>query len=798
MANTTLTQFSAGQSQYKINFDYLARPYVVVTLIDSNNTTNNKVLTVGNDYRFLNPTTLEILTSQTGFDILQIHRFTDTDLLVDFRDGSVLTAKDLTTSELQAIHIAEEGRDQTSEFAELAQQASTEAQNALASIIAMSVYGYTPVGSFERGGTIDLRNQVLQYGSGMSLTHWRWEGALPKVVTAGSTPAGTGGIGQGAWVDVTDATLRGQLGKTTGAALVMTNSGNNLQVELDALEASLKALDTISNRVFYVDNYGAKGDGVITRIGTAGNVITGTNDSAAIQAAIDACEASGGGIVRFTAGKQYRLDWTVFYGSNMDIDFNNCYIIWNAPEPANEASFLLGKYYNMGDEINWVENVKIHDLAGLRCRYLGGNGIGLPKTRYVRVYNIKTDYCWLHTVDATGTQYIHMDNIHCRGASTLAHLQIDSMASQKSVSGAAPDGSWLYCAFDSSQTTSWSRPDMVLVTNCTARDSLYAGLHVHNSGARRVFIRDCWFLGNERGIHTDNDAGPINAMWIINCVVRQNNRHQLYLQATHNGLIVMGCQLGHDDRAHADDIVTMRTGTANALRRDITFAYNHFEGCVRGLAIQYYTNVIFSGNKFRSMGETLTSSGTMEVTNYGVSFYQCSHVINEGTMFYDCVIDTGCYHNSGSHHTVSGLNSQASYALLKANAITNLYVGPCFIASHADSPVNLAVQSCVRFVINGLYSFASGPTVSLALISLPSAFVQNCTLNGTDSTGKGILATDCSDLRTSTNNIRAFTTAIEAAGTTTATCFEPFFSAANMIKSGTGSITYHTFTTASK
>lgn len=124
----TLTQFPTGATQYRINFEYLARAFVVVTLVNTADNSQNKVLVVGNDYRFLNPTTIEILTSQTGFDIMQIHRETSTGLIVDFRDGSVLTASDLTNAELQAIHIAEEGRDQTIErgrqYADAAEKAA--------------------------------------------------------------------------------------------------------------------------------------------------------------------------------------------------------------------------------------------------------------------------------------------------------------------------------------------------------------------------------------------------------------------------------------------------------------------------------------------------------------------------------------------------------------------------------------------------------------------------------------------------------------------------------------------------
>lgn len=70
--------------------------------------------------------------------------------------------------------------------------------------------GYTLVGgSFESGGTLNNTNDVLLHkASGIA---YSWGGALPKVVSAGSTPATSGGVGAGAWVDRTDVTLRSEI-----------------------------------------------------------------------------------------------------------------------------------------------------------------------------------------------------------------------------------------------------------------------------------------------------------------------------------------------------------------------------------------------------------------------------------------------------------------------------------------------------------------------------------------------------------------------------------------------------------
>lgn len=79
--------------------------------------------------------------------------------------------------------------------------------------------GFKPVnGSFEDGGTLNNRWEVLLYEADGSF--YQWMGSLPKVVPAGSTPASAGGIGPGAWVDRSDLTLRSELAASDGAELV--------------------------------------------------------------------------------------------------------------------------------------------------------------------------------------------------------------------------------------------------------------------------------------------------------------------------------------------------------------------------------------------------------------------------------------------------------------------------------------------------------------------------------------------------------------------------------------------------
>lgn len=239
---STITQFPSGNTQYRIEFDYLARTFVVVTLVNSSNPTMNRVLEVGRDYRFINPTVIEMLIDQSGFDIVRIHRQTGTDLVVDFRNGSVLTASDLTNAELQAIHIAEEGRDQTVDLAkEYADAAGNSAGNAkdsedearrIAESIKASGLGYITRRSFEKGFNVTIWNEVLLWEEDGD--YYRWDGGLPKTVPVGSTPETSGGVGLGAWVSVGDASLRADIAKPTGTNLIGTKNGETLSTVLSS------------------------------------------------------------------------------------------------------------------------------------------------------------------------------------------------------------------------------------------------------------------------------------------------------------------------------------------------------------------------------------------------------------------------------------------------------------------------------------------------------------------------------------------------------------------------------------
>lgn len=83
---------------------------------------------------------------------------------------------------------------------------------------AIAAFGYITLDSFEDGNTLTLPNQVLRLEANGE--YYRWDGAFPKTVPAGSTPDTTGGIGPGKWLSVVDAALRQQLSGPLGFSFV--------------------------------------------------------------------------------------------------------------------------------------------------------------------------------------------------------------------------------------------------------------------------------------------------------------------------------------------------------------------------------------------------------------------------------------------------------------------------------------------------------------------------------------------------------------------------------------------------
>lgn len=99
-------------------------------------------------------------------------------------------------------------------------------------------------GSFDTGVTVNTKNELVVFTDGK----YRWDGALPKEVPAGSTPTSTGGVRTGAWVSVGDASLRTDLSSSDGAGLIGVSSGGTVQGSLSDIKNSIKHAQPLSDR----------------------------------------------------------------------------------------------------------------------------------------------------------------------------------------------------------------------------------------------------------------------------------------------------------------------------------------------------------------------------------------------------------------------------------------------------------------------------------------------------------------------------------------------------------------------
>lgn len=181
-----------------------------------------------------------------------------------------------------------------------------EADNVIGSL------GFLPVDSFEAGATISSRNQSLHYLADNN--YYRWDGSLtsPKVVPPGSTPASAGGVAAGAWVNVTDNTLRSQL-SSTGSDLLVDDS--RVKVQQPFTGALARSQHEKNKEILNIKDFGAIGDGsahpLSERFATLTaaqsvypfvTALTQTQDYAAIQATLNAAASNpGGGVIYIPA-----------------------------------------------------------------------------------------------------------------------------------------------------------------------------------------------------------------------------------------------------------------------------------------------------------------------------------------------------------------------------------------------------------------------------------------------------------------------------------------------------------------
>jgi hypothetical protein len=113
MASTIIIYEGDGTTtDFPVPFDYLKKSFVTVRLGTGTPLTGGDYGDTGSDYYFLDKTMIRLKVAPASGEALTIRRYTSaTERVVTFKDASILKATDLDTSQVQAFHIAEEGRD---------------------------------------------------------------------------------------------------------------------------------------------------------------------------------------------------------------------------------------------------------------------------------------------------------------------------------------------------------------------------------------------------------------------------------------------------------------------------------------------------------------------------------------------------------------------------------------------------------------------------------------------------------------------------------------------------------------
>lgn len=132
MANTIIIYQGDGTTtSFTVPFDYLKKTFVKVFLNSVTELTGGTSTDTSADYYFADNSTIKLRslvpsTTQT----ITIRRYTSvTERVASFRDGSVLYAKDLDVSQVQAFHIAEEARDLLNDSLTVNKQGYWDARN---------------------------------------------------------------------------------------------------------------------------------------------------------------------------------------------------------------------------------------------------------------------------------------------------------------------------------------------------------------------------------------------------------------------------------------------------------------------------------------------------------------------------------------------------------------------------------------------------------------------------------------------------------------------------------------------
>ena len=329
-------------------------------------------------------------------------------------------------------------------------------------------------GSFTTGVTINAKNELVVFTDGK----YRWDGALPKEVPAGSTPSTTGDIGLGAWVSVGDVALRSMLASGSDG-----NGDAMITVKQPLANAIARTQHEVNNDWLSVKDWGAKGDGV-------------TDDTAAIDAA---CAALTGTSLVTNFRRLYLPHGTYIYNgagitlpSGTTICGEDLFTIIDASNNTNSGYLVtLVGFGARLETLRLKGNASNANLKGISSTYNSDNGGVVDAILEDFHYGLDIDKCW----------YSVYQNIRFRRSSssvvlTGSHIRIGYNQPAEEVNNVSFSNIWM--AEQQTHAVSVHCPTQVLTWNeCSFETRGQSRIYFATASTVNTFtLNSCYIEGD--------------------------------------------------------------------------------------------------------------------------------------------------------------------------------------------------------------------------------------------------------------------------------------------------------------
>lgn len=286
---------------------------------------------------------------------------------------------------------------------------------------------------------------------------------------------------------------------------------------------------------FNVTGYGAKGNGV-------------TDDAKAIQRAIDACSASGGGSVIIPSGKTF-MAGPLHLKSNVDLHLQPNSVLLANPDEAvyTESAFRE----NRGEGMMWISGKDIHNVSITGQGRIDGNGVAFMGRELDDSYELKpvTDFDPRpHVLTLVNASNVKINGVtiansaywtvHLVGCYDVAISDISLLNNLKIRNGDGIDidhsrkvrisncfiesGDDCICLKNRREFEEYGPCEDVVVTNCimTSRSCAVKVGSENMDAIRRVLFDNCIITKSNRGIGIQNrDEGTVSDITFSNMTV---------------------------------------------------------------------------------------------------------------------------------------------------------------------------------------------------------------------------------------------------------------------------------------